>query len=223
MGIRNLTFSINEFYHVYNRGTEKRLLFLDISDYERFVNLLWVSNSKTSIHLSNYQGKSLLDIPRGDETLVDIGAWCVMPNHFHLLLKEKVAGGLSLFMKKLQTGYSMYFNKKYERNGSLFQGKFRAKHLNSDNYLKHQYAYIHLNPIGIIDSDWKNKKVNNLNKTKDFLINYKYSSLKDYLNENRPENKILNTFAFPEYFNTSVEFEKMINDWMIPEFIKESP
>ena len=134
--LRNIIFSENEFYHLYNRGVDKRIIFIDEDDYKRFTNLLFVANSDTSVHLSNFQGLSLLEIPRGS-SIVDIGAWCLMPNHFHLLVKEKQSGGISLFMKKLLTGYSMYFNTKYERKGTLFDRPFKGKHLNSDVYLRH--------------------------------------------------------------------------------------
>jgi putative transposase len=210
---RNITISLGEYYHVYNRGVEKRKIFMDDGDHDRFVKLLYTANSTTPVHLSNYQGLSLLDIPKGEE-IVDIGAWCIMPNHFHLLLKEKIQGGVSIFMKKLLTGYSMYFNTKYHRRGTLFEGPFGAKHLDSDEYLKYQLAYIHLNPLGIIDSGWKEKKIGDFDKGLQFLQSYKYSSFLDYFGGDRLENKILNKSAFPEYFRDKKEFSEMIDEWM---------
>ena len=136
---RNLEFGVGEYYHVYNRGTDKRKIFLDKGDHERFVKLLYVANSSKSVHLSNYQGLALLEIPKGDP-IVDVGAWVLMPNHFHLLLKETEDDGISEYVHKLLTGYSMYFNKKYHRKGALFEGPFNAKHLDTDEYLKYQYA-----------------------------------------------------------------------------------
>lgn len=214
MGIRNLTFSEGEFYHVFNRGVDKRVIFIDNGDRERFVRLLYATNSTMEAHISNYQGISLIEIPRG-ETIVDIGAWCIMPNHFHLMLREKIEKGISIFMKKLLTGYSMYFNTKYQRKGKLFEGKFSAKHLNTDNYLKYQYAYIHLNPIGIIENGWKQKKINDKEGAKKFLSSYPYSSYLDYaLQDKRPESAILEKSAFPGYFQTFTEFNSMINEWV---------
>ena len=89
------------------------------------------------------------EIDRG-ETLVDIGIYCLVPNHFHLLIKEKTENGISEFVKKVATGYSMYFNKKYERTGSLFEGPFKAKRIDTDEYLKYIFSYIHLNRKQII-------------------------------------------------------------------------
>ncbi len=219
---RNIIFAENEYYHVYNRGVEKRQIFFDAGDHKRFIFLLLLANSDTPVHLSNYKGISLLEIPKGDP-IVEIGAWCLMPNHFHILLKEIKKDGISLFMKKLLTGYSMYFNTKKHRKGVLFDGTFKAKHLDSDNYLKYQYAYIHLNPLGIIDSGWKEKKIKNIQKAKEFLFSYSYSSFQDYLGIKRDENNILSIKSFPEYFETLIDFEEMINEWINFENIKDTP
>ena len=212
---RKIEFAPEDYYHLYNRGVEKRKLFLDKVDYRRFVSLLYVANSVTPVHLSNYQGRSLLEIPKGEQ-LVSIGAWCLMPNHFHLLVREIKDGNISLFMKKLLTGYSMYFNTKNERKGALFEGNFYAKHLDTDNYLKYQYAYIHLNPIGIIDDGWKSKKIKNINKAKKFLSSFMHSSYLDYQqpNKNREESVILDTSNFPKYFETFLDFNDMIEEWI---------
>lgn len=211
---RNLVFSENEYYHLYNRGVEKRKIFLDTGDRERFATLLWTANSSTPVHLSNYQGLSLLEIPRGKITIVDIGAWCLMPNHFHLLVKEKQKNGLSLFMRKLLTGYSMYFNTKYQRKGTLFDRPFRAKHLDTDEYLKYQYAYIHLNPVGIIDTGWKNKKISSKPAAKKFLASYVYSSLQDYAGYKRDKGAIIEPSSFPDYFGSFADFGDMLKEWL---------
>jgi putative transposase len=213
MSIRNIEFSINEYYHIYNRGVERRQIFLDDSEYERFVTLLYTANSTKSVHLSNYKEARLEDIPVGDP-LVSIGAWCLMTNHFHIIIKEVEKDGISRFLQKLSTGYSMYFNTKHHRRGSLFEGKFNAKHLDNDNYLKYQFAYIHLNPISIVDSGWKKKEIINFEKAKEFLSKYKYSSYLDYLGVERQEGKIINKKAFPEYFETITDFSQMIDEWV---------
>lgn len=211
---RNVEFGIGEYYHVYDRGVEKRKIFLDRGDHERFVRLLYVANSVTSVHLSNYQSLTLRNIPKG-KPLVSIGAWVLMPNHFHLLLKENIEGRISLFMQKLITGYTMYFNKKYQRRGSLFEGTFRVKHLDTDEYLKYQYTYIHLNPIGIIDKGWKEKIIHDKKKSREFLEKYKFSSFRDYSDKSeREESVILNKKAFPKYFEEYKEFNNMVQEWV---------
>jgi len=215
---RKFSFAPGEYYHIYNRGTDKRKIFLDWRDHWRFIALLYVANSQSVIHLSDHEGKdpiSLLDLPR-EKILVDIGAYCLMPNHFHLLIRETGDGNISRFMLKLQTGYPMYFNKKYQRAGSLFEGPFRAKHIDNDNYLKYLFAYIHLNPVKMTDpQNWEKKIIPDVEKAKNYLSQYRFSSLAYYLGEKLPENKILNTKSFPDYFSTDTEkFADFIHDWL---------
>ena len=207
-----------EDYHLYNRGTEKRSIFLNNTDKTRFLSLLYLCNSRSPIHRSDFIDTSLnnlLTISR-EEPLVNIGAYCLMPNHFHLLVHEYIEGGVSLFMQKISTAYTMYFNKSRERSGSLFQGRFKAEHLDNDNYLKYIFAYIHLNPIGIIDGTWKNRKIKNKLKALEFLDSYQFSSYLDYVNRNSriPEGNVLNKSVFPEYFQTPKDFKSHLQDWI---------
>src|SRR3989344_1697653 len=81
-----------------------------------------------------------------------------MPNHFHILIREKIEGGISKYMLKLMTGYSMYFNKRYERTGKLYEGVFKSSLLDKDTYLKYIYSYIHLNPAKLQDKNWRENK-----------------------------------------------------------------
>ena len=123
-------------------------------------------------------------------------------------------------MKKLAAAYAYFFNKKYHRTGALFEGRFKAEHVDSDIYLKYLYAYIHLNPIGIIDKGWKEKKITDMKKAREFLFLYDYSSLKNFLGGATSQEKglghdgILDRSVFPEYFETSFKFKDMIDEWM---------
>src|SRR3989344_399621 len=212
---RNFSFAPGEYYHCYSRGVEKRKIFLVKKDYKRFLALLFVANNKEIVHLSNYPEKSfneILNIKR-NSSLIDIGAYCLMPNHFHLLVHEKVEGGLSLFMQKLMTAYTMYFNKKYNRTGSLFESKFKAQHANTDRYLKYLFSYIHLNPAKLVDPGWKEGVFNKKEKIKNFIKKYDYSSYLDYLLNVRSQSVILNRDAFPCYFRNKREFEREILEW----------
>ncbi len=147
--------------------------------------------------------------------LVSIGAYCLMPNHFHLLVKEETENGISILMKKVLTGYSMYFNKKHQRSGKLFEGPFKATHADNDDYLQYLFAYIHLNPVKTLDPDnWEKKIIARPEQAYDFLRRYGYSSFIDYLGDKRPENVIINPAVFPEYFASSREFADYINDWI---------
>ena len=211
---RKFIFSIGEFYHIYNRGTEKRNIFVDRNDYQRFIKLLFFSNSTKPVVLRDIpQGRPLGEINEG-EPIVAIGAYCLMPNHFHLLVKETSEGGITKFMSKLSTAYSMFFNKKNNRTGSLFEGKFKASHVDNDNYLKYLFSYIHLNPVKIIELKWKETGIKNKKRAEQYLKNYKYSSYLDYLEESRSERVILDKKSFPEYFTSFVDFKNFINDWL---------
>jgi len=185
-----------EYYHVYNRGTEKRKIFLTKSDYERFLVLLYLSNGSKPIQLNNYRGSTsveLLQIDRG-VTLVDIIAYCLMPNHFHLLLRQHTEGGISKFMQKMSTGYTMYFNIKNERSGALFQGRYKSVHAGDDRYLKYLFSYIHLNP--------------------EQPRTYTYSSYSFFTGKESTWNRILNTESAPLYFESPEEFEEEMTEWL---------
>lgn len=216
--LRKFNFSTGEYYHIYNRGTDKRLIFLAQHDYKRFEALLYACNSSNPVNIGLHfkQGRSfieLFEIERG-ETLVDIVAYCLMPNHFHLVVREKSEGGVAKFVSKLLTGYSMYFNKKNKRTGALFESRFKAKHADTDEYLKYLFAYIHLNPIKLIEPEWKESGIQDRVAAQEYLKSYEYSSYVDYQGSPRLQSKITNREAGPQYFDTTKDFDDFVNDWL---------
>ena len=165
-------------YHVYNRGVEKRILFQTDSDHLRFIHDLYEFNdTKPTLRYSEVRPPQV----RKRDLLVEIYCFCLMPNHFHLILKQLKDNGIYLFMKKLGTGYSMYFNKLNNRVGSLFQGRFKAILIENNEYLLHLSRYIHLNSVELIEKNWKSKGIKNWAKVKKFLKFYRWSSYPDYL------------------------------------------
>ena len=210
---RKISFAEGEYYHVYNRGVEKRTIFLDNSDRDRFQKLLFLCNGSKSIIYRLIQGSTLYKTEKG-EALVAIGAYVLMPNHFHLLLKETHSNGITEFMRKLTTGYSMYFNKKNTRVGPLVQGTFKAEHVDNDEYLKYLFAYIHLNPVKLIDPKWKESGIKDRKKAEKYLKDYRYSSYVDHLGEKREEGVILASKEFPGYLEEENEFEAYVKDWL---------
>ena len=122
-----------------------------------------------------------------------------MPNHFHIVLYEHKEGGISKFMSKLLTAYSMYFNTKYERSGPLFTHPFRSEHIENEPQYMYIFSYVHLNPLSIIDKKWKEDGVKNKRESEKFLENYKFSSYMDFLEGNRLESKIIDFSKIPEY------------------------
>jgi len=213
---RKFDFSVGEFYHVYNRGNSKMKIFLNSLEKKRFVRLLFLCNGLNPVVFKDTRKLVLSEIERGD-TLVDIGAYCIMDNHFHLLLREKTEDGISKFMEKLSTAYSMFFNKKHGRTGRLFENRFRAVHIDNDNHLKYMFAYIHLNPIGLIGINWK-EGINDIGLVKVYLSKYRHSSYLDWINNDnkneREEHLILNRDVFPKYFANSKGFHIFINEWL---------
>lgn len=212
---RSFSFAPGEFYHVYNRGVEKRVIYQDTADYDRFRHLMYVANSTQPTNLRAIQHKhdSCFDFDRVDP-LVSIGAYCLMPNHFHILLTPLQDNGVSTFMQKLNTSYAMYFNKKYTRSGTLFEGKFKAKHVASDEYLKYLFSYIHLNPVKLIQSDWKEKGIKNTKKAYQYASTFTHSSLIDYQRPARPETSILDSDPFPDYFQTTANRQAELLEWL---------
>ena len=217
MSIRKISFVQEEFHHLYNRGNDKRKIFHDEQDYKYFIKLLYLSNSQSNFKSYNLDRIKNFDVfsLENKDPIVSIGAYVLMPNHFHLLITQKSDNGISKFMQKLCTAYAMYYNKKYKRTGSLFEGKFKSQHLNTDNYLRYIFSYIHLNPIKLIQKDWKEKGIIDFNKSIKFLNDYRYSSYVDYeQNFIRKESKIINKNSFPDYFPTQQIFKKEIFDWL---------
>ena len=210
---RKFSFAPDEFYHIYNRGNDKKFIFPEEIDKKRFQFLLYVCNSTKSVDLRELSYNRTFDVERED-TLVDLGAYCLLFNHFHLLLHEKIEKGISCFMQKLATAYAMYFNVKYNHVGTIFESKFKARHADSDEYLRYLFAYIHLNPVEHIDPEWKEKGITDITKAQGYIKKYNYSSYVDYLEVERPEKSILNKSAFPAYFDSVDGIEAYHSDWL---------
>lgn len=209
---RTCTFEPENFYHIYNRGTDKRTIFEDEADRWWFMHLLYHTNQPEKFMHEMVDLESDLTMAR-KETLVDIGAYCLMPNHFHLLVREKNARGISLFMKKLGVAYSMYFNAKYERTGRLFEGAFKAKHIDTDAYLQYVFAYIHLNPAKLYDHDWRERSV----LRRDVLervSKYSYSSTKELSATRFKYLPILNPKEFPIVNSGARDMKEMFAWWL---------
>src|SRR3989338_10664020 len=183
--MRKIKFENNKYYHVFNRGANKANIFFSDEDRKRFLWSLRVFNDVDanfiSVRLKENLGASLLDL--GKDRLVDILCIVLMPNHFHLLLKQVQNNGISKFMHKLGTSYTNYVNLKYGHSGILFQGPFKAVEIESDEQLTHLSRYIHLNPLELSEPKWKEEGVKNLKATRKFLYGYRWSSYRAYLGE----------------------------------------
>jgi len=209
----------NQIYHIYNRGVEKRDIFLDDKDYLRFIhdlfefndrdsafNVAYYFNSKSKEVKSQYLEKERK--PR--KLLVEILLFTLMPNHFHLLLKQKQENGIVKFMQKLGTGYTNYFNKKYDRVGGLFQGRFKAVLINEEAHFIHIPFYFHTNPIDLIygsstSIDWRGQI--------EFLENYRWSSFLDYIGKKNFPSVTSRKFLL-EFWGGEKEYRKETEKWL---------
>ncbi len=172
-------------YHVYNRGVEKRKIFLDEQDYKVFLYYLKVYLSEPCFdgsHPSSLTGAThqipfnILRLGNDYDLYkrVKLLAYCLMPNHFHFMLKQIDERAMREFMKRLANAYVRYFNEKYERVSSLFQGRYKAVLIDKESYLLHLSRYIHCNPLELIKGSDPKK-----------LIEYSYSSYPDYIGERK--------------------------------------
>lgn len=209
-------YSENSFYHLYNRGVEKRDIFLDRQDHAVFLSYLQTYLSpKDEIKLKATLGSNVASWAEKDKTLkllklknyshnVELHCYALMSNHFHLLVKQK-ANVLPSFMNSLGTRYAMYFNRKYKRTGVLFQDIYKAVLIQSDEQLLHLSRYIHLNPtrsLGLPANKWRET--------------FTTSSLAEYLLQKKTNwiktEEILNYFSKKNSNNTYKSFLEMPSD-----------
>lgn len=206
MSTRKIIFANDEFYHAFNRGVDKRDIFLETKDYDRFLlsmNLLNDTNDGLMIewrdYKKSYPQKSLddfLKVPfRKKESLVEILAYCLNPNHYHLILKQIADKGIERFMHKIGTSYTKYFNMKNKRSGTLFQGTFKSTHIDSNEYLLYLSAYVN-----------KNNFIHGYNKDD----SWPYSSLLDYLGKRNGGLVIINTHTILGQFGNLKDYKEFL-------------
>ena len=168
-----------EYYHICNRAVNKQTIFHDTRDYFRFLFLILYFQSPMVFQqlgrlVKDFVLSRALDI-KGEvvkKRKIELVAFCIMPNHFHLIVKELEEAGIATHMQRVLTAYSKYYNTKYEKSGHVFQGPYRAIHISDDPQLKYLSAYIHRNPRELVG--WLNK-----------VDKYQWSSYQDYIGENR--------------------------------------
>ena len=197
-----------DYYHVINRGVEKRDVFLDDGDFIRFIHDMYVFNDVRSA--PNYVVKERQHA-RQPKILLHIHAYCLMKNHYHLLLSPITENGISAFMQKLNMGYSKYFNDKYERSGVLWQGTFRKMHITRDAHFMYIPYYIHLNPLDFKYPEWRAGAVRSSRKALTFLREYRWSSHLDYLGiKNFPS--VIYPLQLADIFGSRARYEREIQD-----------
>ena len=214
------TFVEDKIYHIYNRGVEKRKIFMDKQDYLRFIHCLFEFNDKNpTLNLYHFLKKTknsevgprYLRTKRKEprKLLVEILIFTLMPNHFHLLLKQTGENGIVKFMQKVGTGYSMYFNQKYERVGPLFQGKFKATTVEEHAHFLHIPYYVHTNPLEL--SNYRGPT--SLVKQIKFLENYRWSSFADYIGKKNFPSVTQREFLL-DFWGGEAKYKKETIKWL---------
>lgn len=212
---------MGDIYHVLNRGVDKREIFLDKQDYFRFIHDLFVFNDK---EILNTTFRSFQRINKDNDIeperksrklLVDIHAFCLMPNHYHLLLSPKIEKGIAKFMHKLDMGYSKYFNAKHKRKGTLFEGNYKSILVTKESHFSHLPYYIHFNPLDLKFPEWRDGKLrkNSYKKAMEFLNSYRLSSHLDYIGtKNLPS--VSNRTFLTKILGKPQEYKQNIKQWL---------
>ena len=191
--MRKHSFVVGEYYHIYNRGTDKRNIFINEKDLSRFWESLFDFNQIEPIgSMFEFSFKKKTGEVKKTKPLVQFVAYCLNPNHFHFLITPLQEKGIEKFMQRLGNGYTKYFNNRHKRSGVLFQGKFKSKYIDSNEYLLHLSAYINGN-------DKLGHPMSKLSK----------SSLKEFLGE-AVGKKLCNTEIILKQFKNKKEYEKFV-------------
>jgi len=217
---------VNQFYHVYNRGVEKRNIFLDDKDFLRGVHDFYEFNdANAAFNAKRYFSLNVRDLNVRDrisnnrkprELLVDLMCWTLMPNHYHHFSRPRTKDGLSKFQQKFGIGLTGYFNLKYDRSGVLFQGKSKKVLVKDDIQAGHLVCYLHSNPLDLWKVNWKEKGLTDLeiqNALKFLEREYRWSSHLDYLGIKNFPSLISNEFLF-NFFGGPEGYRKFFIDWL---------
>ncbi len=184
------------FYHVYSRGVNKDLIYKDKDDYTKFLSILKrYLSPRVQAYNKEEQTLYLEDNPDHTWKYINLHCFCLMPNHFHLILEQKKRETMTDFMRRILNTYTKYFNKKYTRVGTLFQSRYKASRIDSDSYILHLSKYIHQNPQEIVSA--KNTS----------LESYDWSSYKDYLDKRKL------TWITTSFINEFFDKEKLTNSY----------
>jgi putative transposase len=218
----------DEIYHIAIRGVADKKIFMNQSDYYRMVFSVYEFNNASPVRIRDRRGLRNKNV-RGQtsdiygfnerDLLVEILAFCFMPNHIHLLLKQTKDNGITKFMRKVGTGYAGYFNRKYKKRGHLFQGRFWVTRVKTNEQLQTVFVYIHSNPISLIEPKWKEKGIKNTEKTIRFLENYRWSSYLDYIDKKNFPSVISKNFLL-DVIGGKSSCQKFIKDWIAHNKVK---
>ncbi|MBU0531852.1 MAG: transposase [Candidatus Uhrbacteria bacterium] len=206
----NVEYYVNGYYHVFNRGVDKRKIYIDLADYQRFLTIMEVLNDY-NFRPNNSISKMYLELKLPKKPYVRILSYSLMPNHYHFQLEQQLENGMSTFMARLGNSYTKYFNTKYDRKGRLFESSFKSIEITTDDYLLNLTRYIHLNPLDLFEPGWKEKGILNWKRVSKFLENYPWSSYPFYLNKTK--DPIVDLGALKEMIKSPKAYIKFMREW----------
>jgi len=196
-----------EYYHVFNRGVNKQLIFHDHTDRIRFLFIVLYFQSPVILQnisrsVQPFIKHSVFNLDKETEQeiiksrFIELASFCLMPNHFHFIIKEVEENGIARYMQRVLNSYTKYYNTRYNKSGHLFQGPYKATHVGSNEQLLHLSSYVHRNPREL--KEWFNKE-----------SNYQWSSYQDFVNKNRFE-QLLVFDIISEQFKSKKEYNKFV-------------
>lgn len=233
--MRKDNFVDGEYYHIYNRTIANYRVFNDERNAKHLLQALLLANSTKSSEafdwLRNDRKKPLptcdvgkgfdrvLEVLKEGEKIVDLLCFAIMPDHYHLLLKEKKENGIIDFVRKCDISISKYINIRNNRKGSLFESRFKSKHIDSNEYLVHSSVYMHLNPLDTISGkEWREHKLQNWEEIRKSLFDYPWSSLKSFFEPSSDKNNLLSgQEVITEQFKNKEDYEEFLKDWSMPD------
>jgi len=225
-------FITSRFYHIFNEGVDNRKIFCDQNDRIRFIrNLYDFNNTNPVVEFSRRDKKKEESKKVGSRTfdrinirfkkanntldLLNLYAFLLMQDHYHLLVEQLKDNGITLFMRKINTGYTKSFNKKYNRHGHLFQGSFKSTDIDDNICFGFLICYIHSKPLSLWRSGWESKRLTNLdiNEALKFLEKYQWSSHLEYIGKRKFSSIISKEFLL-DFFDGTKGYKEFFINWL---------
>lgn len=224
-------------YHVLSRGVDGRVIFVDDNDYLRFIHDLFEFNDSNSAPNNNRRFSDFNSNSKSDAApnlisfaslsdwdkrkrqresrvlLVELLVFCLMPNHYHLMVRPRSSESLTLFMRKLNMGYANYFNLKYERKGTLFQSRYKSVAVTKEAHFIHLPFYIHCNALDLFAPGWRGGEIKDYKTVFTYLENYRWSSFPDYIGKKNFPSITQREFLL-DFFDGPEEYKKSMLAWL---------
>lgn len=223
--MRTTPFSNDQYYHIFSRGVDHRTIFEDTADFQRFYASLYFFNDRNFKDPRNKPIVSsagdtntitnFLRYQKPQQPFVSIASFILLPNHFHLLVRQIIDGGISTFLHRVNMGFAHYFNRRYGRTGCLFESEFKAVLVERDSHLLHLPRYIHLNALDMTNLPWRDRKIHNWDAAWTHLNNYPWSSHHVYMGGTQII-PLVDTHFIEQFFPNPDRYAYFLKQWSSP-------